>query len=449
MSKCKRRREFATVRTWNVQAALSAVCLLCLQVFAPTAGSAPARPAIRVGDWPQWRGPSRDGVATETGLANDWSARPPRLAWKASGLGEGYSSISIADGRIYTMGDRGSEQFVIALGLKDGAALWATPIGKSWQGGGYAGPRCTPTIDGRRLYAIGTGGELVCLDAATGNVHWRKNFARDFGGKMMSHWGYSESPLVDGDRLVCTPGGPNAALVALDKTTGRTIWTASVPDLGGSGKDGAAYSSIVVSEGAGVRQYVQLMGKGLVGIRADDGRYLWGYNRVANRTANIPTPIVRGDYVFGSTGYQTGAALLKLKRTADGVDAEEVYFLDARTLQNHHGGLVLVGDYLYGGNGHRAGSPVCVEFLTGRIGWNGGRGPGSGSAAVVFADGELYFRYENGTMALIDASPDGYKLKGTFEIPGVEKPSWPHPVVAGGKLYLREQDALLCYDVKR
>jgi outer membrane protein assembly factor BamB len=399
-------------------------------------------------EWPQWRGPARDGVSTETGLAHQWP-RPPRLVWRATGLGEGYSSVSIAGGRIYTMGDRGSSQVVIALRAEDGAELWATPIGSSWQGGGYAGPRSTPTIDGENVFAIGPHGDLACLEAKTGQIHWQKSFARDFGGKMMSHWGFSESPLVDGDRLICTPGGPRAAIVALDKHTGAEIWRARLPSLGGSGKDGAAYSSIVISEGAGVRQYVQLMGRGMVSVRAEDGKFLWSYARVANKTANIPTPIVKGDYVFASTGYQTGSVLLRLKRTPQGVDADEVYFLNGGTLQNHHGGMVLVGDYLYGGHGHKAGFPVCVEFLTGRVVWNGGRGPGSGSAAVVYADGELYFRYENGIVALIDATPDGYRLKGTFEIPGVEKPSWPHPVVADGRLYLREQDALFCYDVSR
>jgi hypothetical protein len=194
------------------------------------------------------------------------------------------------------------------------------------------------------------------------------------------------------------------------------------------------------------------MGRGVVGVSADDGKFLWGYNRVANGVANIPTPIVRGDYVFCSTGYQTGAALLKINRTAQGFEAEEVYFLDSKTLQNHHGGMVLVGDYLYGGTGHNAGFPVCVDLKSGKIVWNGGRGPGSGSAAVVYADGHLYFRYQSGVLAQIVATPKGYELKGQFEIPSAEgnkKPSWPHPVVVGGKLYLREQDQLFCYDLTK
>ena len=438
---------------YAVAMAFAVLAPLADKVFLPgcrqPALAAEVRPQAARGEWPQWRGPKRDGTSTETGLVHDWSRKAPRLLWKASGLGEGYSSISLVAGRIYTMGDRGADQFVIALSEETGKELWATRLGASWKGGGYAGPRGTPTVDGALLYAVGPHGDLVCLDAKTGHLRWQKNFARDFGGRMMSHWGFSESPLVDGARLICTPGGSGAALVALDKLSGGEIWRAALPNLGEGGRDGAGYSSIVISAGAGVKQYVQLMGRGLVGVRADDGQFLWGYNRLANKTANIPTPIVKGDYVFASTGYQTGSVLLKLARTFSGVAAEEVYFLDAKTLQNHHGGLILVGDYLYGGHGHKAGFPVCVEFLSGRVVWNGGRGPGSGSAAVAYADGDLYFRYENGTMALLEATPDEYRLKGTFDIPDVEKPSWPHPVVVGGRLYLREQDALLCYDVRK
>jgi outer membrane protein assembly factor BamB len=403
-------------------------------------------------NWPQWRGPKRDGVSTEKGLQHEWGADGPRLAWKASGLGGGFASVSVVAGMIFTMGDRNKEQFVEALDADGGKLLWSTKISDAWKDNNYLGPRCTPTVDGDRVYAIGTYGDLVCLDRQTGAVRWKKNFAQDFGGKMMSGWGFSESPLVDGDKLVCTPGGPDATIVALNKKTGDEIWRAKVPALGDKGKDGAAYSSIVVSEADGQRQYVQLLGRGVVGISADDGKFLWGYNRIANGTANIPTPIVNGDYVFCSTGYQTGAALLKINRTDKGFEAEEVYFLDPKTLQNHHGGMVLVGDYLYGGSGHNAGFPVCVDWKSGKIVWNGGRGAGSGSAAVVYADGHLYFRYQNGVMAQIVATPKGYELKGNFEIPaadGNKKPSWPHPVVVGGKLYLREQDQLFCYDLMR
>jgi hypothetical protein len=206
----------------------------------------------------------------------------------------------------------------------------------------------------------------------------------------------------------------------------------------------------VISQGAGVRQYVQLVGRGLIGVRASDGKMLWSYNRIANDVANISTPVVRGDYVFGSTGYSTGSALLKLEATSDGVAAKEVYFLEPRIFQNHHGGFVLIGDFLYSGQGHNNGFPICIDFLTGKVRWGGDIRPegASGSAAVAAADGRLYFRYQNGVMKQFDASPEGFKQTGSFKIPGTRKPSWSHPVILGGKLYLREQDTLLCYNLR-
>jgi outer membrane protein assembly factor BamB len=254
---------------------------------------------------------------------------------------------------------------------------------------------------------------------------------------------------VDGDRVIVTPGAKGAALVALDKNTGKEVWRTAVPDLGAKGKDGAGYSSVVISNAAGVKQYVQLLGRGLVGVRASDGKFLWSYNRVANDVANISTPVIKGDYVFASTGYQTGAVLLKLEAAAGGVAAKEVYFLEPKTFQNHHGGFVLVGDYIYGGHGHNKGFPICIELATGKVVWGGDtRNEGTGSAAVVYADGNLYFRYQNGLMVLIEATPTAYTEKGSFSIPDVKNPSWPHPVVVGGRLYLREQDTLYVYDVK-
>jgi outer membrane protein assembly factor BamB len=304
-------------------------------------------------------------------------------------------------------------------------------------------------VDGDLVYAVGTESDLVCLEAATGKERWRRSLERDFGGRMMSVWKFSESPLVDGDRLLVTPGAREAAIVALDKKTGKEIWRSAIPDLGPKGKDGAGYSSIVVSEGGDVRQYVQVLGRGVIGVRASDGKFLWGYNRVANDVANISTPVTSGDLVFASTGYQTGSALLRLIKKGDGVEASEVYYLDSKTFQNHHGGFVLVGDHVYGGNGHRLGFPTCIDLKSGKITWGGDiRNEGQGSAAVAYADGNLYFRYENGTVMLIEATPEGYRPKGSFSIPNVKKPSWPHPVIAGGRLYLREQDALYAYDVK-
>jgi outer membrane protein assembly factor BamB len=419
--------------------------LAVLALLAVVGGSASAAGA----DWPGWRGANRDAVSRETGLLPEWGPGGPPLAWKATGIGTGYSSVAVVADRIYTMGDADGAQHVFALARDGGRLLWRTRLGPTFDDKRGGGPRSTPVFDDGRVFALGTAGDLVCLDADTGKEIWRKSLPRDFGGEMMSRWRWSESPLVDGDRLVFTPGARDAALVAVEKTTGREIWRAAIPDLGPEGKDGAGYSSIVVSHGAGVKQYVQLVGRGVVGIRASDGRFLWGYNRVANRVANISTPIVRGDLVFASTGYRTGSVLLELERSGDGVEARERYFLDAKTLQNHHGGLVLVGDHIYAGHGHNKGFPICVELESGEVAWGGDiRNAGTDSAAVLYADGRLYFRYQNGVIVLIEATPRGYTEKGTLEIPEVSLPSWPHLAIADGHLYVREQDTLYCYDLR-
>jgi outer membrane protein assembly factor BamB len=422
------------------------LALWCLPALAADKRPLPA--ADKGGDWPQWRGPARDGISTDSGLLDKWPKEGPELVWKIGGLGRGFSSLAVSHGHIFTMGDRDDGQFVMAMNAADGKPLWTTRVGEVWEPQGYAGPRCTPTVDGSRLYVLGPHGDLTCLETDTGKPVWHRNLKTDFDGRMHSGWGYSESPLVDGDRVVCTPGGPQSAIVALDKKTGSEIWRSTVPPLGDHGGDGAAYASIVIGNGGGVRQYVQLMGRGVVGVATADGKFLWGYNRVANRTANIPTPLVHGDYVFCSSGYQAGAALLRLQGSDGGVKADEIYFLEGKEFQNHHGGMIMLGDYVYAGHGHNAGAPTCLEWKTGKTMWRHNRGPGTGSAAISYADGNLYMRFQNGVMALIGATPEEYLEKGHFQIPNVEQPSWSHPVIAGGKLYLREQDTLYCYDVK-
>jgi outer membrane protein assembly factor BamB len=437
-----RRKQFVAV-------ALAAL-LLVAGALVPTlwgqpgdAGASPAGAA-----WPQWRGPNRDAISADTGLLKQWAEGGPKLLWQASGLGAGFSSLAIVDGRIYTMGDFGDEQFVIALDGRSGKQVWKAKVGPAWHDE-YPGPRGTPTVDSELLYAIGTEGDLVCLETATGKERWRKSLPRDYSGYMMSVWKFSESPLVDGGKLIFTPGAENATIVAVDKKSGKDIWRATVPQVGSKGKDGAGYSSIVISQGAGVRQYVQITGRGLVSVRSSDGKFLWGYNRIANNVANIPTPIVRGDNVFASTGYGSGAALLKLSKDGEGVKAEEVYFLEGGQFQNHHGGMVLAGEHVYAGHGHGRGFPICIEFATGKIAWGGDiRNTGSGSAAVAYADGNLYYRYQNGVVILIEATPGGYKERGSFTIPNVSKPSWSHMVILDGKLYVREQETLYVYNVR-
>lgn len=399
--------------------------------------------------WPGFHGPNRDSICRETGLMHEWPEGGPKLLWKLQGLGRGYSTVAIAGGKIFTMGDQqrdgqGESQYVVAYDLATREELWATPVGPPHEDGG---PRCTPTVNGQLVYVLGTDGDLVCLAKETGNIVWRKNLVDDFGGKMMSPWKYSESPLVDGDRLVCTPGGEDATIVALDKLSGALIWKSAVPQLGPKGKDGAAYSSAVVAEVDGVRQYVQLLGRGVAGVDAETGKFLWGYNEIASEVANIPTPVVRGSYVFVTCAYNQGCALLEIADEGGAFEAKEIYHLRPREFENHHGGVVLVGNYIYGGSGQNRGAPVCLDLATGKIAWKE-RPLAPGSASVLYADGHLIFRYDRGLVALVEATPDEFRLKGTFEPETADGPAWPHPVIHDGKLYLRHNDLLLCYDVR-
>ena len=412
----------------------------------PNKGANPAKTEAERGDWSRWRGPNGDGISEEKGLLTEWPDEGPPLLWHAKGFGRGMSSVAVKGGGIFTMGNvKGKTHIIAARASKDGEIAWSTPIG------GGDNPNCTPTVDGDLVFGLTHGGDLACVRISDGELVWSKNFGNDFGGKMMSGWGFSESPLVDGDRVIVTPGGKGALIVALNRQTGEKIWESAAPEkLGRKGNDGAGYSSIVISQACGVKQYITLVGRGIVSVDATTGKFLWSYNDVANGTANIPTPIISGDYVFCSSGYgDGGTALLKITKDGSELKAVEEYYYAAKEMQNHHGGMLLVGDHVYMGHGHNNGFPLCVELKTGKDAWREGRGPGGGSAAIAYADGHLYFRYQDAVMALIEANPNEYKLKGKFKIATKHGESWPHPVIAGGKLYLRDQDSLLCYDVKK
>lgn len=411
------------------------------------------------GEWPQWRGPQSDAVCIETGLLPEWPKGGPPVVWdskkvnKDPSVGTGVSSLAITKGRIYTMGDlvapesKGKKVFVSCLDADSGKLLWKTLIGPASVGGPGGGTRCTPTVDGDRVYALTTQGLLVCLKNADGSKVWEKDLVKEFGGRPPGFGGYSESPYIDGEKLVCTPGGKKARMVALNKLTGDTYWTCETQI-----NDGTGFASIVKTEVGGVKVYLTLGHKalGLFGVDAETGKFLFSYNKIANGTANIPTPIVKGEYVFASTAYnEGGAALVKLVSTGKGeVKVEEQYHLEPSVLQNHHGGMVMVGDYIYGGHGHNNGLPFCLEWKTGKLAWGPLRGPGERSAAVLYADGNLYVRYENGVMALIEASPKGYNVKGSFS-PATSGSSWPHPVIYHGRLYLRGDHQIVCYDIRQ
>jgi outer membrane protein assembly factor BamB len=389
-------------------------------------------------DWPQWRGPNRNDLCSETGLLKAWPAGGPPLAWKATGLGEGYAGVAIVGDRIYTMGDFADGSQLLALNAADGKRVWATPVGKSGGGGGYPGPRCTPTVDGDLIFALNQHGDLVCAETATGKARWRKNLIKDFGGKMMSGWGYAESPLVDGNKVVCTPGGASGTVIALDKQTGQRVWQSK--DF----TDSAAYSSLIVETMGDVRQYVQLTDASVAGVAADDGRLLWRADR-KGRTAVIPTPVVQDQHVFVASGYGVGCNLFKVTHGSPFAVAE-VYA--NKNMVNHHGGVILLDGRLYGYSDGKGWT--CQDFKTGDVVWSDKR---LGKGSILYADGHFYLRSEEptrGTLALIEASPAGYKETGRFDQPDRSgKNTWPHPVIAHGKLFIRDQDLLLSYEVKQ
>ncbi|WP_254513821.1 PQQ-binding-like beta-propeller repeat protein [Anatilimnocola floriformis] len=419
------------------------VSSLVCGVFVSTAALFAASPS-----WPTFRGADRMAVSQEKGLLQEWPAEGPKLLWEAPGAGRGYSSLAIADGKIFTLGDAPStaedkDEYLLCFDEASGKPLWKTKTGKPWTSGqeSWQSSRSTPTVDGNRVYVLTAHGDLVCCSTTDGTELWKKNLKSEFAGNKADSWGYSESVLIDGDRLICTPGGSKATIVALNKTTGETIWQCASPD-----DRGAGHASIVIATIGGNRVYVTTTGSGAIGVRAEDGERLWQY-AIDKTTAVIPTPIVRGDLVFFAAGYKRGGALLKQKADGKKVEIEEIYPVTP-ALANKHGGIVLVGDYLYG-DSDDAGIPFCAELMTGDIKWKE-RGSGKRSASFAAADGRLYIRFSDGMMVLAKADPEKYVEVGKFQIPdGGVRPSWSHPVITGGKLYLREQDKILCYDVKK
>jgi outer membrane protein assembly factor BamB len=383
-------------------------------------------------DWPQWRGPNRDGISKETGLRQQWPASGPGQIWKAQGLGEGYSSFAVVGNRLYTQGQQGNEEYVLAIDVTGGKQIWKTPTSRRADNDKGNGPRGTPTVDGNRVYAIAAEGVLVCLDAATGKQIWSVDFVRGFGGRV-PEWLYSESPLVEGDNVIVVPGGSGAAIVALNKNTGAVVWKTQ--------SDAAGYSSVIPFDAGGVRGLTVLTARAAVGVNAKNGELLWRYEKVANRVANIATPIVSQDHVFVSTDYGTGAALLKLSADGGSVKASEIYF--TREMRNHYTTSVLVDGTLYG---FSSAILTAMNFLTGQVKW---RDRSVGKGNCIYADQRLYCLGEEGIMGLIEPSPAAYKEVSRFQVPTGVYPTWTPPVVANGRLYLRQQDNLYAFDIKR
>jgi outer membrane protein assembly factor BamB len=392
-------------------------------------------------DWPQWRGPERNGISQETGLLKAWPKAGPKLLWQVGNVGSGYSTPAVVGERVYLLGNTGKQdEFVEAQSAQDGQKVWSQRIGSVGPNFGpqYPGARGTPTVDGELLYAIGSNGDLVCLETATGKIVWHKDLRTEFKGTP-GRWAYAESPLIDGNVLVCTPGGKEATLVALNKQNGDVIWKAAVP-----GGDQSAYASVTIAEVAGVKEYVQFLQKGVVGVDAKTGKFLWRYGRTAQGSpANIPTPLVVDSYVYSATG-KGGGALIELKPGT--TEPVQVYF--SNRLPTSIGGVVKVGDYLYGTNSQGL---MCVDFKTGKIKW---QDRCIGASSICYADGSLYLHGENGKVALVQASSDAYHLNGLFtpskapERTGGGPRAWAYPVVANGRLYIRDQNLLWCYDIR-
>lgn len=407
---------------------------------------------VSAADWPQWRGPNRDGISPETGLLKSWPKDGPKLLWQADLGGAGYASPVIVGDRLYITAAeddvKGFKEFAVCLNTKDGSRVWKQqlPSGE----GGYStdwgsGPRGTPTADGDYLYTLGARGDVSCLKTADGTQIWSVNLVKEFNGGIPG-WGYSESVLIDGDKLICTPGGNQGTLLALDKKTGKKLWQSS--EL----KDGAGYASVVAVDVGGTRQYITQTASAAVGVRAEDGKLLWRVAQLRRAVAVIPTPVVDGNLAFFTSGYGAGCELIKIEVSDTGDFKATPVYTRNQVLANHHGGIIRMGDHIYGHSdtGNRW---VCIDYkedATDPVSFHAKFDKGS----VVAAEGLLYlYGQSKGTVALVEAGPKGWVEKGRLEIPQKSKfPRrsgliWTHPVIAGGKLYLRDHELLFCYDI--
>jgi outer membrane protein assembly factor BamB len=418
-----------------------------LPLLAPSLLAAAALAAAA--DWPQWRGPDRNDVSKETGLLKTWPKEGPKLLWTFRDAGEGYSAPAIIGDTLYAMGADDKNENIYAIDLKTQMKKWSTPIAPRVRIDRGDGPRGAVTVDGDLLFGIGSQGDLICVKASNGDKVWTQQFkGKDFGSEMQANWGYSESPLVDGDLVVCTPGGKNGTMAAFNKKNGELVWRTK------DWTDKAAYSSIVAADIGGVHQYVQMSPSNVAGVDAKEGKVLWKFAR-SGKTAAIPTPVVSGDTVFVTSGYGEGCNLIKITKDGDKFKAEEGY--SDKDMVNHHGGVVLVDGDIYGysdGNNRW----VCKEMKSGMVRWSKGKDDTHiGKGSLTCADGCLYcYGEDDGTVVLAQASPEGWKEQGRFTVPETSKNHgkqnggkfWTHPVVANGKLYLRDQDLIFCYDIK-
>lgn len=401
--------------------------------------------SVGAADWNQFRGPHQDGISPDSGLLQSWPEGGPTKIWTSDDAGMGYSGFSVSGGKLYTLGTIGGQVHLVCLNAENGEKVFSAPFAeddeKGYSTGWGHGPRSTPTVDGDKVYCLGPKGVLACLAASDGDVLWSRNIAKDFGGKA-GGWGYSESPVIDGQKVLVAPGGGPAAIVALEKNSGETIWQSEIP---GAGK--AEYATIVIAEIHGKRQYIKFFGQLLVGVAADDGDVLWKSEWPRGKVAVIPTPIVQGNEVYITSGYGAGGKLVEI---AEDWETRDVW--DNKEMKNHHGGVIKVGDFVYGfsdGPGL-----VCQSWETGNLVWNQ-KERSITKGAIHVADGMIYCLNEgDGVCTLVKATPMGFTETGSFKLEP-QSPNrhakgrvWTHPLVINGKLYLRDQEFISCYDVK-
>lgn len=396
-------------------------------------------------DWPQWRGPDRSNVSREKGLTNEWPNGGPPLAWKATGLDDGVAPVTVSADRVFTTGNEGENVVCTALSAKDGKQLWATKLGPAAKEMGIMRwlAQMSPTVDGDRVYAVTANGDYVCLAADSGREIWRKHFAKDFDGKK-SNWGFCDYPLVDGDRLVLTPGGQKAALVALNKMTGEPIWSCSLPEA-----DTAAHAVLAVADIGGTRQYVNHLSKRMVGVAAQDGKLLWQYDGLKTQIATTHAPIIRNGQVFYASGYGVGHALLTLGQADSAWKVVEEYRQRSRAYVPWLGSPTALDD---GVMVNTSSGLQWVDWKTGSVLWEE---KSLGRCTYTVADGKVFVRTQSGRMLLGTAAAKGWSLVSEFSPPktdakdrSMDTPAYTFPVVANGYLYIRDFDSLSCYDVR-
>jgi outer membrane protein assembly factor BamB len=397
-------------------------------------------------DWPQWRGANRDGVSKENNLNLDWANKKPQTAWIFRQAGAGYSSPTIVGTTLYCQGATDNKGFVFALDTKTGNLKWKQKLGEETVPDRENCPRGSITADGGKLYLIRGIGQIHCLSAADGKVLWQKDFTSDFNGKLMSRWGFSESPLIDGNLVVCTPGGSDGTMVALDKNTGEVVWRTK------EWTDEAGYSSPIVAEVDGIRQYIQQAAKGVAGVSAKDGKLLWKVDVPGYKVAIVPTPIYNDHTVYITAGYNAGCTGIKLTKEGAGIKADTIY--TNKNMVNQHGGVVLVNGYLYGHSD--LSGWVCQNLKTGEKVWSRRNKDGVVRGSITGVDNHLILLDErSGTFAVAAASPEGWKELGRMELPErtqmqtIDNMTWAHPVIADGKLYLRDHDLLFSFDLTK